>query len=159
MIYTIGYQGLAPAALLRIVEHLDAVLIDCRHRPVSRIPGYGGNQLNLLLNAGRMLGRQPMRYEQHGHHLGGRGNVKPDGITELCLRFKPIPGFTKGPHCILMCMEEAPWECHRHHDIVKPHFPDALHIYAGLLYSPADIDQAIATRQMPPSRGELFPSE
>ena len=155
MIYTIGYAGgLTPSKLQRIVMHLDAELIDCRSRPTSRIAGFGGNQLDALLNAAYIAGRDRPRYAKHGAWLGGRGNVKAGGIEFL----RGYDGADR-KNAILMCMEEEPWLCHRHADIVKPHFPDALHIYSGLLYSPADIDQAIETRQMPPSRGELFPSK
>lgn len=41
MTYTLGYQAIALARVREIVLALDAVLLDCRYKPVSRIPGFG----------------------------------------------------------------------------------------------------------------------
>jgi len=153
MIYTTGYQVLKPPRLKAIAAHLDAIVVDCRCSTRSRIAGFGGRQLAELLGDD---------YTQQGDKLGGRGQTTATGIEWLRRYDSPehSPRVADQPmNALLMCLEEEPWQCHRHTDIVKPHFPDALHIYAGLLYSPADIELAIETQQMPPSRGELFPSE
>jgi uncharacterized protein (DUF488 family) len=128
MIYTIGYNNLTPTRLLQIVEGLSALLVDCRHKPVSRRAGFGGNQLKQSF-AGD--------YFQAGHMLGGRDNVTVKGIEWLrgmdTANLMPI---------LLLCMEEAPGECHRHTDICKPHFPRAVHIYQDQLIRVSDLIHA-----------------
>lgn len=125
MIYTIGYQLLTPAALAAIAARLDATVIDCRLKPVSRVPGFGGRQLAALLGS---------RYQQHGHHLGGYGHTTAEGIDFLCRRQGCL---------LLLCMEEAPGDCHRHHAICAPHFPDALHIYRDEIFTAGELRRAI----------------
>ena len=71
MIYTIGYQAITPERLAEFVEALDAQLIDCRFRPVSRKPGFGGAQL------AKQFGD---RYRQRGDQLGGLGHTTAEGI-------------------------------------------------------------------------------
>jgi uncharacterized protein (DUF488 family) len=147
MIYTIGYQALTPEKLKRIVLALDAQLIDCRSSIRSRIAGFGGRQLEQLLGAASEGGR----YE-HWPELGGRTKIKRDAIAALL----PFDTDDK-PNCVLMCMEQEPWLCHRHHDIVMPHFPHALHVYQNGLYTAEDIAKAIVTEKMPASRGVVLP--
>lgn len=117
-LYTIGYQALPPARLAALAAHLDATVIDCRASPVSRSHGYGRRQLEALLGP---------RYEPRGHQLGGRragvSHTTAAGIAVL------RADLAAGRNLMLMCMESAPGECHRHSDICAPHFPDALHIY------------------------------
>lgn len=131
MIYTIGYQGLTPEFLRRLVEELDATLIDCRSSTRSRIPGFGGRQLAALL---------PGRYEDRGKDLGGRGPINPQAIEELRERFYA----QDKPDCVLMCMEANVADCHRHHAIAAPHFPEALHIDRQLrLFTAAQVQQSM----------------
>ena len=149
MIYTIGYQALTPDKLKAICTHLDAGLIDCRASPRSRVKGFGGRQLEALFGPW---------YVSLGHCLGGRGQTTPDGIESIAYFEGESAAAKTGPrNCMLMCMETAPWECHRHHDIVQPHFPKALHVYMNGLYSPADVERMIETRQPVPVRGTVFP--
>jgi hypothetical protein len=51
-IYTIGYQKLAPRFLKRLAETLDAIVIDCRYKPVTRKPYHpnGFSRCGSLLN-------------------------------------------------------------------------------------------------------------
>ena len=74
LIWTIGYQRLAPQRLRCLAEDLDAWVVDTRHVPVTRIRGYGKNQLRDLLGD---------RYEWRGDELGGRGHVTGEGIGRL----------------------------------------------------------------------------
>lgn len=85
MIYTLGYQALDPAGVRENVLALDAVLFDCRLKPMSRIPGFCRRQLEALMQA------QPceddphrVRYVRMGHMLGGRGHNTDAGRTEPC---------------------------------------------------------------------------
>ena len=126
MIYTLGYSHLTPVRLSEIVCGLEARLIDCRFKSVSRRADFGGRQLAILLGS---------RYEQHGNHLGGFGHVTPGGIEFL----RSAQG-----NLILLCMEEPPGDCHRHHSICAPHFPAALHIYQDELIAAGELQRAIA---------------
>jgi phosphatidylserine decarboxylase len=74
--------------------------------------------------------RPPRRAIRHPlpaarHELGGRGHTAADGIDRLRLDAERAP-------LILLCMEEAPGDCHRHHSICAPHFTDAVHIFGEL---------------------------
>jgi hypothetical protein len=44
---------------------------------------------------------------------------------------------------ILLCMEEAPGECHRHFDICAPYFPNALHIYRNEIVKCVELGRAL----------------
>ncbi len=44
-VYTTGYAGKRPADLRRLAEALDAIVVDIRINPISRMPGWGGKQL------------------------------------------------------------------------------------------------------------------
>ena len=126
MIYTIGYQQLAPQSLRAIVTGLGAVLVDVRSVPKSRVAGFGGKTLE------REYGE---RYLWAGDKLGGRApGVTTEGIALLAdLNRKRWPA-------LLLCMEELPHNCHRHHKITLPYFPKARHIfYGGWAYSVADV--------------------
>lgn len=141
-IYTIGYQALGtPEKLQAIAAHLDCTVIDCRCTTRSRIAGFGGLQLKALLGE---------RYVHMGDGLGGRGQTSVAGLACL-LRYEGTE------NCLLMCMEAAPWECHRHTDICLPHFPEARHIFMNGLYSPADVEAMVATEQPVAHRGTVFP--
>lgn len=104
MIFSIGYQRLTVAELARLAEQLDAVVWDVRGVPVSRKPGFGRRQLEAALGT---------RYEWHGANLGNKGanTVTPEGLAELASEPRTV---------ILMCQEEAPGDCHRHHKIAMP---------------------------------------
>ena len=130
MIYTIGYQALTPEQLLATVQLLGAKLIDCRENPRSRKKGFGSLQLGRLL--------ADVDFVWGGNVLGGRGNVTPAGIKGLRKYYQD-----EGPHCILMCMEDHPEDCHRHIDITGPHFPLALHIMNGYIFRSGDLQQAL----------------
>jgi hypothetical protein len=58
MIYTIGYQRLTSRRLEKIVGDLNAILVDCRHRPFSQRPEFGGDRLAEQFGT---------RYQQRGH--------------------------------------------------------------------------------------------
>lgn len=124
MIFTIGYQRLAPGRLREIVLRLDGRLIDCRNVPMSRRPGFSGRALTESLGE---------RYIQAGHFLGGRGHTTAEGIRWLR---------SQSGNVVLMCMEEAPGDCHRQFDICGPHFPQAVHIYQDELFTAAELLRA-----------------
>jgi hypothetical protein len=116
MIYTVGYAGrLTPSRLVRLVEALDAVLIDCRYRAYSRRSEFSGSTLATQFGD---------RYQWRGRELGGYGHTAPAGIERL-------RGYDMtGGNCILMCSEEAPGDCHRPLRHLRPalsgsdpHFP------------------------------------
>jgi uncharacterized protein (DUF488 family) len=128
MLYTIGYQRLTPQRLAQFVDALQALLVDCRHKPSSRIAGFGRYQLEQ---------RFGMRYAWRGSILGGSGNTTSEG-------FRYLREVSRGDgNLLLMCMEEAPGDCHRHHDICARHFPDAIHIFQDELFTARALQAAI----------------
>jgi hypothetical protein len=131
MIFTIGYQALVPEELARIATGLRAVVLDCRYKPVSRRPGFSGSQLRARL---------PERYRQEGHRLGGYGHTTADGIAFLRL----LDTVQQAHHLniLLLCQEEVPVDCHRHHAICVPHFPQALHIFEDELIEAREVERA-----------------
>lgn len=131
MIYTIGYQAITPAKLKKIAEKLDATVIDVRARPRSRKPGFGREAL------ARVLGP---RYLWKGDELGGPGGggkVTAEGIAAL-------RRLRRRSSLILLCLEHAPGDCHRHHDICAPHFPKAIHICDDEMIRAHELARAIA---------------
>ena len=127
MIYTIGYQRLSLAGLQKIVTLNDMVLIDVRAKPYSRRLEFSRNSLEAALG--------PL-YQWHGDTLGGKGqSIDQRGVTAIAA--------IKTKNVLLMCMEEAPEHCHRHHTICGLHFPDAVHIYRDQLIVASDLQAAI----------------
>lgn len=130
MIFTIGYDGgLTTDQLAKILDDADAVLIDVRLTPFSRIKGWGSKQLVAAVGEHRYIQRRD---------LGGGTEDKTEGIEYL----KQYDGLNN-PNCVLLCKEENPSECHRHYEIcldqndmtgTKHNFPNALHIFRGALY-------------------------
>lgn len=141
MIFTIGYRRITTNDLIRIAFALSAVVIDCRARQGFAKSGFGKRQLAAILGDA---------YKDHGHHLGGGGNVRPSGIDFL----RP---FAESPdeNVLLLCAEEAPGDCHRHHDITAPHFPMAIHIYRDELVTSGALARAIETGEGYESIGSL----
>lgn len=54
MIYLAGYHGRKPEALLHLSQQLDAVVVDIRYSPHSRMPGWDQKDLIKLLHANYM---------------------------------------------------------------------------------------------------------
>ena len=128
MIFTIGYEALTPARLQEIAHGLSALVIDVRAMPRSRKPGFSKSTLTGLLGP---------QYVTMGHVLGGRGNTSPHGITALRTLANT------GQHALLLCMEAEPGDCHRHHTICGPYFPEAIHIFEDELLRAADLSASL----------------
>jgi hypothetical protein len=124
-IFTIGYSALRPVRLFEIATQLRATVIDCRYKPYSRIPGFDMPMLKVLFNG---------QYEWHGYQLGGFGHTTSEGIAFLRKQRRNV---------LLMCMEEAPGECHRHRDICAPYFPAALHIFKDEMIKCVELERAL----------------
>ena len=131
MIFTIGYdgKGFTTDNLCKILDDAQAVLIDVRLTPFSRLKGWGSKQLIEAVGEHRYIQRRD---------LGGGTDDKTEGIEYL----KQFDGLDN-PNCVLLCKEENPSECHRHYEIcldqnddtgTKHNFPNALHIFRGALY-------------------------
>lgn len=128
MLYSIGYQRLSVTRLAEIVKRLNATLVDVRARPHSRRHEFDRKNLEML-----------MPYEWMGSELGGLGRaVKVSGIEKLDRRLR------RGEELVLMCMEEMPSQCHRHHTICGPHFPQAAHIFRDNVIIAQDLTQVLA---------------
>lgn len=118
MIFSVGYQGMrSNGELVELAAKLRAPVWDCRTNPVSRKPGFGTRQLEEALQG--VYG-----YVKMGAVLGGKWHGVPpltmpparitafhDAIANLARRDRA------GERFLLMCLEEAPGDCHRHHTI------------------------------------------
>jgi len=106
-VLTIGYQKLQPADLAAIVEQTGALVVDVRSRPTSGRMTRGFSRADLE----RLLGHA---YHWRGDTLGGLG-LGPThvGIASLAEQ-------ANSQLNILLCREESPGECHRHHMIAIP---------------------------------------
>ena len=136
-IYTIGYAALRPVRLFEIAEQLKATVIDCRYKPFSRIHGFDMPALKSLFKA---------QYEWRGHDLGGFGHVTDAGIAFVRESKRNL---------LLMCMEEAPGECHRHRDICAPFFPRAIHVYRDEMILAVEFERALTLDAEYPLHGRL----
>lgn len=131
-IYTIGYQQLTIDKLRHICAATGVQkLIDTRSVPRSRKAGFSGRQIALSL---------PEIYEWHGDKLGGKpGDMKQTGI-ELLQSY-----IDEQKTVLLLCLEEAPGDCHRHQQIAKrllPHI-DVLHIYRDEVVAASELERAL----------------
>jgi len=103
------------------------ILVDCRHRPFSQRPEFSGDRLADQFGA---------RYQQRGHELDGHDHTTVDGIDRLRLDAERAT-------LLLLCMEEAPGDCHRHHAICGPHFPAAVHIFRDEQFTAKTLQDAL----------------
>ncbi len=135
MIYTIGYDHLKAGHLQRVIRRLGVgKLVDCRSVPTSRIPGFGRRQLESALGD---------KYEWRPE-LGGRGA----GPTKKALReLVNHENSTPATPLLLMCKEEAPGDCHRHHTIAVPllteYGVDCVHVFQEQLIRASELQASI----------------
>ena len=142
MIFTIGYQRLAPAQLTRVVAQISAALIDVRSKPVSRKPGFSRGALEKAFGA---------RYTVRGDVFGGvsasgQGEPKAPDAAALAALAKQY-GATQGPNALLLCMEEAPGDCHRHRLLAGPLMKlgaRIVHLYRDEAIEAGELARAIA---------------
>jgi uncharacterized protein (DUF488 family) len=132
MIYTLGYAKLTPRTLVELLDRFAiASLVDVRSSPRTRVAGFGNRQLESLLG---------YRYVYRGDELGGR----PPGVSE-----RGLDRLSTHQNVAIMCMEEAPGDCHRHHAIALPlarrTSVECLHIYRNELIEPTELQRAIDT--------------
>lgn len=128
MLLTIGYQYITPEQLRERAKALRAVVIDVRSSVKRTKAGFGSRQLQLLLGEDGYV---------HRPDLGGRGDG-PTGDALGWLIGTVAGKELNGRNVLLLCQEGAPGECHRHHMIAGPRFPDALHIF-----DPGEGDEAV----------------
>lgn len=128
MLLTIGYQYITPEQLRERAKALRAVVIDVRSSVKRTKAGFGSRQLQLLLGDDGYV---------HRPDLGGRGDG-PTGDALGWLIGTVAGKELNGRNVLLLCQEGAPGECHRHHMIAGPRFPDALHIF-----DPGEGDEAV----------------
>ncbi len=151
MIYTVGYQRMAgPQELAGLAKHFDAEVWDCRSNPVTRKAGFGPKQLHALLGpygyrgtpwlGGRRTGAGPLEMPPADDLAFHRG------IGNLALR-GPLGGRYAGhENVILMCMEEAPAECHRHHTIamaLASKWVEVTHIFQRELILASELQRSL----------------
>ena len=129
-IFSVGYQNLTPSELVKLVNDLKCVLIDCRSYPSGRVKK-GFSKADLAAALGK-------RYEWRGDQLGGKGqSVTRAGLN--CLR-------AEKRRLMLLCMEHSPGDCHRHHAIALPLARDGVivrHIYGNEVIDAPKLQRAI----------------
>ncbi|MGE3537157.1 MAG: DUF488 family protein [Candidatus Tectimicrobiota bacterium] len=106
MLYTLGYSGWLPAALLAVAQEHNAVVCDIRFTPLSRHPQWRQGQLATLLGA---------RY-QHIQALGNRNykNGGPIALVDYEAGKEAIAALlATGQAVILLCACAEVATCHR----------------------------------------------
>lgn len=130
MIYTIGYQRITQGQLLHAAQALDATVVDVRSVPSSRKPGFSRRALETALGG---------RYEWHGDQLGGRPGPTTEGLAWIERQTRSV---------LLLCLEEAPGDCHRHHAIGAPlaqRGVEVRHIFRNEVFTAAELARVIDT--------------
>lgn len=123
-LFTLGYQGRKLADIRRIVEHLGAVLVDVRASPHSRSPQFERRSFEREFGES-YLSRPDLGGIVHSKTVHSDG-PKPEALRWLRGRIT-LEGASP---LIIMCMERAPGDCHRHHLITGPlGLADAVHLY------------------------------
>lgn len=132
MIYSLGYQHLSADDIDAVLEIIGAdLLVDVRSVPSSRKRGFSRAALSERLGD---------RYAWRGDSLGGKGR----GPTEEGLRW--LAEAAEGRTIALMCLEEAPGDCHRHGSIALPLLErgiDVRHVYLDVVVSASELDRSI----------------
>jgi len=131
LIWSIGYADSSPGALALIVHALGALLVDCRSVPWSRNPAF--RQADLARRFGE-------RYDWRGLDLGGRSpGPTPAGLAWLQDKAEV------GRRVLLLCLEAAPGDCHRHRAIALRLLPaiDVAHIYGDEVIFASELERAI----------------
>jgi hypothetical protein len=108
------------------------------------VAGFGNRQLESLLG---------YRYVYRGDELGGRPpGVSERGLLWLAYLVRLHESTSHGAthqNVAIMCMEEAPGDCHRHHAIALPlarrTSVECLHIYRNELIEPTELQRSIDT--------------
>lgn len=134
MIYTIGTARLPITRLDALMVRLGATIIDVRSSPRSRVRHYSRTALDA---------RYGPRYRWMGDVLGGR----EPGVQGVGLQW--LREHAAEP-LLLLCMEEAPGDCHRHHAIAEPLRHAGLevyHFYRNEMVETADLAESIRTQE------------
>lgn len=103
-LYTFGYSGRTPHELQTLTEQLDAVGVDIRFSPRSRLPDWSGGRLQTLLES---------RY----HHLPALGNRNyksgPVEFVDLETGVVEVGQLLRQQPVILLCVCADVQRCHR----------------------------------------------
>jgi uncharacterized protein (DUF488 family) len=134
MILTIGYYGMKLDALVARLDYFDvAELWDVRGKPQSRKADFRRPALERALGTRyRWMGAEGL-----GNYAGNE--TTPAGLAR-------VRQASAGPRPImLMCMEEAPGDCHRHMLIASGLLPslDVTHIYRDELVTAGELERAL----------------
>jgi len=130
-LWSIGYADLTPGALDTIARALGALIVDCRSVPWSRQPGF---------RRAALAQRFGDRYCWRGLDLGGRPpGPKPAGLHWLLEKAEA------GRRLVLLCLEAAPGDCHRHRAIALRLLPavDVAHIFGDEVILASELERAI----------------
>ena len=102
-----GYQGKRPEELLRLTEELDAVVVDVRIKPFSRVRGWNSRELMALLGVRyqwcRDLGSENYRAAADA----------PVKLVDWQAGQSYLLGLLERTNVILLCYEADESQCHR----------------------------------------------
>ena len=127
MIYTIGHSNITSESFIKILKSFKIQLVvDVRSTPYSKYVTHFNRE-----NISKSLGENNIRYIFLGDYIGGKpkdGKYYNDGRVDYDLiarneQYKD--GITKimklnnDNNIVLMCSEENPKSCHRHHLITQ----------------------------------------
>lgn len=132
MIFSLGYERTALAVFRGVLRRIDGVLLDVRGAPRSRRREFSRANLEREFGAD---------YEWRGDRLGNLAghSVTRAGLEELIAEKRNV---------LLMCLERAPAECHRHHFIAMPlarnYDVDVFHVFGEDVIRASELDASIA---------------
>ena len=118
-IFTAGYSGHTPAQLKKAADQLNAVVIDIRLKPFSRVPGWSKNELQTLF--GTNEGNRYLSMRELGNlaiELGG-----PMRLASAEIGIRDVLFWANRCPVILLCQCPEFVSCHRRmvSDLLKEH--------------------------------------
>jgi len=132
-IYTIGYTGRTPEQILGILNEHDAILLDIRYNPRSRVPHWNKGPLS------RTLGDRYRHVPELGN-INYKGTVEQIQINDLPAGIEIVRQFhTHNRNVVLMCVCADVSTCHR--KLVAEALGKALGIEICHLERPGDTGQ------------------
>ncbi|MGB9937858.1 MAG: DUF488 family protein [Methanobacterium sp.] len=136
MIYTIGHSNISQKSFIETLKSFKIeIIVDIRSSPYSKFVTHFNRE-----NIKKLLKDNDMRYIFLGDYIGGKPKDKKyyqDGKVNYDLIDKSehykegierIIELNKNNDLVLMCSEEDPYNCHRHHLITQTLLKNGLEV-------------------------------
>lgn len=141
MIFSLGYARRSIQELEMVADQLDAIILDVRGLPTSRKKGFGGKQLATYFG--------PLRYQWKGDVLGNKGahTTTIEGLKWLATTYGGDD--EDGPNALLLCVCDAPGQCHRHFMVARQLLPKVtvFHVWDNELIESGDLQAFLDERR------------